>query len=123
MDSLKGHFVQQLRNHSALAVTLEDSCKSIPRVINKMLVELARADWMDAEVRCNASMVFVRQGGNQCPLDVNQWAELLESYAGARRRPELLQSAMQSLKPLGGISRIEEDVWDMLGPPEVLLSR
>ena len=77
-----------------------------------MLVELARADWMDAEVRCHASVVLVRQGGNQLALDVNQWAELLDSYARARRRPELVQSAMQSLKPLRCMSRNNQDVVD-----------
>ena len=101
-DLTKGRFVQQIRDHTAFAVVLTDACKQFPRAIHKMLLELAQADWMDKEVRCDASIPLVHASANGGHLlDVNQWTGLLMSYSGARRHSDLLQSALQSLKPLG----------------------
>ena len=95
-------FRQQLQSHMALATAIIDACESkrSPHMIQQMVVELSRVDWMDQNVRCNASIRLIHSSLSMkgFHLELDKWEALLALYARTSCLPNLLQLVLQSLR-------------------------
>eukprot|EP00439_Symbiodinium_sp_Y106_P059297 s2586_g8.t1 len=94
-------FIRQLQSQLALTTALVDACKRTPRFLQQMTVDLAAADWMDREMRCNVSIRLIHSslGAGGLHLELDEWEALMEQYIGTCRLPDLLQLVLQSLRP------------------------